>query len=91
MKRSGICLPCYNTEPGNEGHTLTNSRFGDLFDILYEDMPDSVYEKYDCLIDASPEGGFAARMGRRFKVLESRDLDAMEAQLHKLEEDLPCI
>jgi predicted signal transduction protein with EAL and GGDEF domain len=27
---------------GNEGHTLTNSRFGDLFDILYEDMEEAV-------------------------------------------------
>jgi len=75
---------------GNEGHTLTNSRFGDLFDILYEDMPDSVFEKYDCLIDASPEGSFAAKKGSSFRILESRDLDAMEAQLHKLEESLPC-
>lgn len=75
---------------GNEGHTLTNSRFGDLFDILYEDMPDSVFEKYDCLIDASPEGSFAAKKGSSFRILESRDLDAMEAQLHKLEENLPC-
>ena len=75
---------------GNEGHTLTNSRFGDLFDILYEDMPDSVFEKYDCLIDASPEGSFAAKKGSSFCILESRDLDAMEAQLHKLEESLPC-
>lgn len=75
---------------GNEGHTLTNSRFGDLFDILYEDMPDAVFEKYDYLIDASPEGSFAAKKGSSFRVLESRDLDAMEAQLHKLEESLPC-
>jgi len=75
---------------GNEGHTLTNSRFGDLFDILYEDMPDSVFAKYDCLIDATAEGSFAAKMGSRFPVLESRDLDAMEATLHKLEEGLPC-
>ena len=75
---------------GNEGHTMTNSRFGDLFDILYEDMPDSVFEKYDCLVDASPDGSFAAEKGGKFNILESRDLDAMEAELHRLEENLPC-
>ena len=75
---------------GNEGHTLTNSRFGDLFDILYEDMETDVYQKYTCLVDASPDGAFAARMGGSFRVLESRDLDAMVAALHRMEEELPC-
>ena len=75
---------------GNEGHTLTNSRFGDLFDILYEDMETDVYQKYTCLVDASPDGAFAARMGGSFRVLESRDLDAMAAALHRMEEALPC-
>ena len=75
---------------GNEGHTLTNSRFGDLFDILYEDMETDVYQKYTCLVDASPDGAFAARMGGSFQVLESRDLDAMAAALHRMEEELPC-
>ena len=75
---------------GNEGHTLTNSRFGDLFDILYEDMETDVYQKYTCLVDASPDGAFAARMGGSFRVLESRDLDAMAAALHRMEEELPC-
>ena len=75
---------------GNEGHTLTNSRFGDLFDILYEDLPEEVYGKYECLVDASPDGAFAAKLGSRFPVLESGDLDGLEKKLHTLEETLPC-
>lgn len=75
---------------GNEGHTLTNSRFGDLFDILYEDMPDAVFDKYTLLVDATEAGSFAAKKAGKFPVLESRDLDAMEAKLHQMEAELPC-
>ena len=75
---------------GNEGHTLTNSRFGDLFDIIYEDLPEAAYEKYDYLVDATEEGTFAAKLGNCFSVLESRDLDGLEKKLHDLEEELSC-
>lgn len=75
---------------GNEGHTLTNSRFGDLFDIIYEDLPDEVYKKYGYLVDASPDGAFAGKKGGMLRILESSDLDGLEDLLHSLEQTLPC-
>ena len=75
---------------GNEGHTLTNSRFGDLFDILYEDLSDEAYGKYEYLVDASPDGAFARKKGDAFRILESGDPDSLERTLRRLEELLPC-
>lgn len=77
---------------GNEGHTLTNSRFGDLFDIIYEDAGDEVFRKYDCLIDASPAGDFIKQQaGTGFRILGSGDLWELEAQIHALTPQfMPC-
>ena len=41
---------------GTEGHVMQNSRFGDLFDVIYEDVPRAALEKYDLLIDTSAGG-----------------------------------
>lgn len=73
---------------GNEGHTITNSRFGDIFDIIYEDVDDSVLAKYDYLIDATKEGSFIANKGDKFKVLDSSDLDKLEKELKTLEKEV---
>lgn len=77
---------------GNEGHTLTNSRFGDFFDIIYADADDSVFERYDYLIDATKDGRFLKEKdGKGLKILDSSDLFALEAQIHALEKTcLPC-
>ncbi len=77
---------------GNEGHVITNSKFADVFDIIYTDTPDAALEKYDYLIDATPGGDFAkAKAGTALKILESGDFDKLEAQLNKLiPEVMPC-
>ena len=70
---------------GNESHSLTNSRFGDVADILYEDVSDEVLARYEYLIDASPDGSFArAKAGKGLKILESSDLDALTRQMYAL-------
>lgn len=82
-----------NEEPyGNEGHTLTNSRFGDLFDIIYEDAGEDTFRKYECLIDATKEGSFAKKeAGKGLKIFESTDLEEMKVQIDSLaKEILPC-
>ncbi len=68
---------------GNEGHVITNSPFGDVFDIIYEDASDETLSKYAYLIDASPEGSFA-KARKDLKVLESRDLEKLSDELNKL-------
>ncbi len=67
---------------GNEGHVITNSRFGDLFDIIYADAGDDVFSKYEMLIDASPDGAFARSHGKSFKILTSEDFDRLERDIH---------
>ncbi len=67
---------------GNEGHVITNSRFGDLFDIIYADAGDEVFSKYEMLIDASPDGTFANSHGKRFRILTSEDFDRLERDIH---------
>ena len=78
---------------GNENIYMTNSRFGDLFDIIYEDADDETLSRYEYLIDATPDGSFAkAKANTSFKVLESKDLDALEVKLHSLEKEvMPCV
>ena len=77
---------------GNEGHTLTNSRFGDFFDIIYADADDSVFDHYDYLIDATKDGTFMKKHAdKRWKILDSADLSALEYRIHELEREcLPC-
>ena len=76
---------------GTESHVLTNSRFGDLFDILYDDASDDALARYEYLIDTTPDGRIAHRLGGKHRVLESRDLDLLEHRLHALEKELmPC-
>ena len=80
------------TQTDSEAHVLTNSRLGDLFDIIYEDAGETVFDQYAYLIDATKEGAFAASTAaKNHKVLLSSDLEALEQQLHKLAaEMMPC-
>ena len=81
------------TRSDSEAHVLTNSRMGDLFDILYEDADESAFAAYSYLIDASGDGAFAkSEVGRKFKVLESGDLDALACEIDRLTaECMPCV
>ena len=77
---------------GNEGRTITNSRFGDLFDIIYADAGQDVFNRYEALIDISPDSSFA-RSGNAgsVPVFETTDLPAMEAGIKEIAKKvLPC-
>jgi len=78
---------------GNEGHILTNSRFGDFFDIIYSDVDESALSRYEYLIDATKDGSFLrSKADKGYKILDSSDIEALEAEIHRLEKDcLPCI
>ena len=77
---------------GTEGHTIANSRFGDLFDIIYEDAPDGAFKNYVALIDASIDGGFAnAKRNAGYNILTTDDLDKLEVEIKAItEQTLPC-
>jgi len=77
---------------GNEGHVITNSRFGDVFDIIYDDATDEVLSKYDYLIDATKDGDFIKKMhGKNFKILDSKDICKLDSDLQELiKEIMPC-
>ena len=78
----------YGKVSGNEGHVLSNSRFGDLFDIIYEDCSEEVFAKYDTLIDASPDGDFAKKYGAKYRVLTSENHEKLEQELHNREKEI---
>ena len=72
---------------GTERHVLNNSRYGDVADIIYEDASDKTFDRYEYLIDASPDGRFAKAHPAR-KVVESgdfakltHDMDTLIAQI----------
>lgn len=70
---------------GNEGHVLTNSRFGDVADIIYEDASDEALKRYDYLIDATADGEFArAKAGSVLRILESADLEQLAVTVEQL-------
>lgn len=72
-------------EYGNEGHVMTNSRFGDLFDIIYEDADMANLSKYDYLVDATKEGSFLkAKEGSGLKILDSADFDKLGQEIERL-------
>ena len=66
---------------GNESHTLCNSRFGDMFDIIYEDAGEKTFKKYAYLIDATKEGNFAKTYSGD-NVIESADLEEMANRIN---------
>lgn len=79
-------------EGDNEDHVMTNTRFGDVFDLVYEDASDEALSQYDYLIDASVDGDFAlSRSGAGFKIIESGDMDKLENIIPTLiKESLDC-
>ena len=79
----------YGEEYGNEGHVMSNSRFGDLFDIVYEDADEAKLSKYDYLIDATPENAFIkAKEGSGLKILSSADFDKLGQDIERLARDI---
>ena len=78
----------YGERYGNEGHVMTNSRFGDLFDIIYEDAPEETLKKYDTLIDASPDKRFAKANGEKYRVLTGENLEKLEHDIKARSEEI---
>lgn len=75
----------FGEQYGNEGHVLTNSRIGDVVDIIYEDADDATLSQYAYLIDATKDGDFArAKAGSGVKILESADLEQLAVTMDKL-------
>ena len=68
---------------GNESHVLTNSRFGDVADIIYEDAAPETFARYKYLIDASPDGRFA-KANPSYKVVETGDFDKLTRDVDTL-------
>ena len=71
----------YGERYGNEGHVMTNSRFGDLFDIIYEDASEEVLSKYDTLVDASPDCRVSKMYGKKYRVLTGENLQKLEIDI----------
>jgi hypothetical protein len=75
----------YGETYGNEGHVITNSRFGDVADIIYEDASEEALKQYEYLIDASKDGSFArAKAGSGLRILESTDLEKLAVTVERL-------
>lgn len=75
---------------GNEGHVMQNTRFGDLFDIVYEDASDEALSRYAYLIDATV-GRFADEKSGQYKILRSEDLEKLAQDVNRIaKEILPC-
>lgn len=77
---------------GNEGHVITNSRFPDVFDIIYEDVSDEAFRQYDYLIDATKTSDFlTVNKNKGYKIIESNDLNKLEKELQFLiRQVMPC-
>lgn len=84
---------CRNCEIyGNEGHAITNSRFGDFFDVIFDDLNPDVYKKYDYLIDTTPRNRFSkSDVAQGLKVIDTSDIEKLAYNLDSiLEQILPC-
>ncbi len=81
----GFAFERSGKEYGNEGHVIANSHFGDVFDVIYEDASEEVLNKYEYLIDTTPDSSFAKKMQKtKFKVIESTDYDELIVKLKGL-------
>ena len=74
-----------------ECSTLTNSPFGDLFDVVYEDDP-GILDRYDYLIDLTGKPDFAAKnASAAARILPSGDIEKLAARLGELSAELTGI
>ena len=82
-----IFLPNYRFKYGSERerNIITNSRFGDMFDIIYEDAPKSELEKYAYLVDLNSSSKFYNNYVGGNKVIESTDINKLEIDLIKIQ------
>ncbi|OGV52058.1 MAG: hypothetical protein A2017_03650 [Lentisphaerae bacterium GWF2_44_16] len=78
---------------GNEGHAITNSRFGDFFDVIYDDLNSEVYKKYDCLVDATYGNAFSrSDTATGLNVLAGSDIELLADEVNRLiGKKSPCV
>ncbi len=78
---------------GNEGHVITNSRFGDVVDVIYEDTSMEAMKKYEYLIDATPDSEFFKKHADSgMRILESADLERLTSSMDQLiRATMPCV
>ncbi len=67
---------------GNEEHIMRNSAFHDSVDILYEDAPAAVLNRYPLLVDATPGGRFSGSYQGSARVL-SGEISEIHRTLQK--------
>jgi len=71
--------------------SLTNSRFGDLFDLVYEDDP-GLFKRYEYLVDLTGKKDFSVKnAGKAHQILPSEDVEELLQRLGKLSETLTGI
>ncbi len=69
---------------GNEGHAMTNSSYGDLFNIIYEDDAD-IFSNYEYVIDLTESGTFANQNAKfSNRILQSEDVDSLKYHLDEI-------
>ena len=67
---------------GTEGHTIGNSHYGDVFDIVYEDAGENALAEYDMLIDLNINEALAFKYpGLSKRIIGSNDIGVMEKEL----------
>jgi len=71
------------TSYGNESHVIQNSRYGDIFDIVYEDAGEKVLSKYDIIVNASPDD----RLAHQYSALSERIITCPDSEsvIHMLD------
>ncbi len=77
--------------PSPESYNLTNSAFGDLFDLVYEDDP-QLFERYEYLADLTGKPEFAAHnAGYSARILRTDEIPALLGRLRELSDRLTGI
>ncbi len=77
---------------GNEGHVIANSYLPDVADIIYADASDAVFNQYEYLIDATPDGRFAkAKKDSCLKIITTENLDKFVSEMQSaIKAIMPC-
>lgn len=77
---------------GNEGHVIGNSAYGDLFDIVYDDVDEKSLRQYAVLVDLNLTSTLASRHPELAgRIIDSKDTRRMEQALqNQLGNLLPC-
>ncbi len=74
---------------GNESHILANSSYGDVFDIVYEDVGEAVLSKYDLIVSTASDRSLSFLYPNLTdKIIENSDIRAL---FNELDTRLPTL